>query len=55
MPWNFAWAIIIRSPVETQSKKGVNSHPIHIGGAKMLINLQISRLKLKVHLKNTQQ
>ena len=32
---------------------GVTSHPVHIGGIEVGLNLQISRLKLKVHLKNT--
>ena len=36
-------------------KQGVTGHPYHIGGAKLAPNLHISRLKLKVHLKNTTQ
>ena len=32
---------------------GVTSHPFHIGGGHVALNLQISCLKLEVHLENT--
>ena len=35
---------------KSKVNKGVTSHPVHIGGAKEALNLQISHLKLKVHL-----
>ena len=36
-------------------KRGIPSHPVHIGGINVGLNLQILRLKLKDHLKNTLQ
>ena len=34
---------------------GVTSHPVHTGGAKLALYLQIACLKLKVHSKDTPQ
>ena len=48
---------MVSFPLKIKNKKGggggVTSHPIHTGGAKVALTLQISRLNLKVYLQNT--
>ena len=40
--------------VTCEIRKGATSHAVPIGGAKVALHLQIARLKLKDHLKDTQ-
>ena len=53
-PLNFAYANIVSSPLKVLNKKGrspVIPSIYQAGGAKVVLNLQISHLKLKVYLK----